>query len=739
MNYKFSKLNFVHTLWSTIQTLFILVNSESSGPLTPIVKEWTGPTPDSIKLSNNAIFECTAHIKCFTEKSHFMTDKLDWTLRSMMNPGMVQTVYDSDNQTALIPTTERCSHHYLLFHPSTVNEGHTYLEQTMVNFTIQSSSQAAFILVIEGTPPFWTTQPGISIFQRTAGHFFVMDGGSGWLYYQNFWGDPDDRVRSRDYDGLIFHKMNDKWEKKRSSLRIGVRNIDTEYFSDYIRTDPKRCSDLQIHLNHMNSFICTRLSVAIAVAAAALNFTTIHFTYQFPIPPSFPLGTIRLYHYKVLRPQLNVWLINAITSLTLDSVDKSSLLYCVYTIPSDSTSFAVWFNPFSLHVWIALGLTLIFISPFMLFSDNDQHGIFPKFSLERVSNCLVSILQIIFRQSISKTSLVSLVLILVYIVLSTLYENSVTASLIVPSKVMPFDNISVALAAGYKLTVDSPASLEFLDQNAKIMEFLYQNMDALIAYNVIDVLNTSLSLGRIKSKVMIDSFTNGEPLKTMETLEAVFPKNEKVLLYLLSDVHVNNIIKMLSALKHPYHCLPTKKGLTEFVVVWLFQTGIRSQLSWYFRTFSESELYAPFQHLQAGRMSLITERFTRFATSKAIEKGNHRGNMEGKLLSLANLVPLILTCSGVITIALVLFLVERKSPDIIMTTWKLKAALRSLPATLNYRIHNMNAKVIDMFSKYVKTTKSQIFKRKRTSLKPNLISYCRRLQYGALRQLLRLK
>jgi hypothetical protein len=738
MNYKFRKFNFVQVLWSTIQTLLNLVNSESSGPLTPIVKEWIRPTPDSIKLSN-AIFECTAHIKCFTEKSHYMRDKLDWTLRSMMNPGMVRTVYDSDNQTSLIPTAERCSHHYLLLHPNTVNEGHTYFEQTIINFTIRSSSQAAFILVIEGTPPFWTTQPGISIFQRTAGHFFVMDVWSGWLYYQNFWGDPNDRVRSRDYNGLIFHKMHEKWEKKRSSLRIGVQSVDTEYFSDYIRTDPKRCADLKIHLNHMNSFICSRLSVAVAFAAAALNFTTIHFTYQFPIPPSFPFGTIRETFYKILRPQLYYWPINAITSLTLDSVHKSSLLYCVYTIPSDSTSFAVWFNPFTLHVWIALGLTLIFLSPFMLFSDNDQHGLLPKFSLKRVSNCLVLILQIIFRQSISKPTFVSLLFILVSIVLSTLYENSVTGSLIVPRKVTPFDNISVALAAGYKLTVDSPANLHFWDQNAKIMEFLYQNMEELIAYNVMDVLNTSLSFGRIKSTVMIENITIREPLKTMETLETVFPRNEKVLLYMFSDLNVNHIIKMLSGLKHPYHCLQTKKGLKEFVVVWFFQTGIRSQLSWVFRTFSEGELYAPFQHLQAGRSSVTTEHFTRFATSKAIEKGNHKGNMEGKLLSLANLVPLIFTCSGAITIGLVLFLVEWKSPDIIMTSWKLKAALRSLPATLNHRLHNMNAMVIDMFSKYVKTIKTQIFKRKRTSLKPNLISNRRRLQCRALRQLLRLK
>jgi hypothetical protein len=738
MNYKFSKLNFVHTLWSTIQTLFILANSESSGPQTPIVKEWTGPTPDRIKLSNT-IFECTAHIKCFTEKSHFMTDKMDWTLRSMMNPRSVRTVYDSDNQTSLIPTTERCSHHYLLLHPNTLNEWHTYFEQTIINFTIRSSSQAAFILVIEGTPPFWTTHPGYSVFQRTAGHFFVMDGWSGWLYYQNFWGDPDDRVRSRDYNGLIFHKMHDKWEKKRSSLRIGVQSTDTDYFPHYLRIDPKRCSDLQIHLNHWNSYICSKLAVAVAVAAAALNITTIHFPYDYPLPPSFPSGTIRQIQYNTLRPQLHFLPITAITSLTLDSVHKSSLLYCVYTIPSDSTSFAVWFNPFTLHVWIALGLTLIFLSPFMLFSDNDHHGIFPKFSLKRASNCLVSILQIIFRQSISKPSLVSLLFILVSIVLSTLYENSVTGSLIVPSKVTPFDNISVALAAGYKLTVDSPASQDFLDQNAKIMEFLYQNMDALIAYNVMDMLNSSLGFGRIKSKVVSDSFTTRQPQKTMDTLEAVFPKNEKVLLYMLSDVNVNSIITMLSAFKHPYHCLQTKKGLTESVLIWLFQTGIRSQLSWYFRIFSEGELYAPFQHLQAGRSTLVTENFMRFATSKAIEKGTHRGNMEGKLLSLANLVPLIFTCSGVITVALVLFLVEWKSPDIIMTTWKFKAALRSLPATLNHRLHNMNATVIDIFSKYVKTTKTQIFKRKRSSLKTSLIANRRRLQYAALRQLLHLK
>jgi hypothetical protein len=463
-----------------------------------------------------------------------MTDKLDWTLRSMMNPGMVRTVYGSDNQTALIPTTERCSHHYLLLHPNTVHELHAYFEQTIINFTIRSSSQAAFILVIDGTPPFWTTQPGFSIFQRTAGHFFVMDGWSGWLYYQNFWGDPSDRVRSRDYNGLIFHKMHEKWEKERSSLWIGVHNADTEYFSDYIRTDPKRYSDLQIHLNYMNSFICTKMSVAVAVAAAALNFTTIHFPYQYPMPPSFPFGKILRTQYNILRPQLNFVPINTITSLTLDSVHKSSLLYCVYTISSGSTSFAVWFNLFSLHVWIALGLTLIFLSPFMLFSNNDQHRRFSKFSLKRVSNCLVSILQIIFRQSISKPSLVSLLFIFVSIVLSTLYENSITGSLIVPTKVTPFDNISVALAAGYKLTVDSLSSQVFLDQNAKIMDFLYRNMDALIAYNVMDVLNTSLSFGKIKSAVIIDNITIREPLKTMETLEAVFPKNEKVLFYMLS-------------------------------------------------------------------------------------------------------------------------------------------------------------------------------------------------------------
>jgi hypothetical protein len=37
-----------------------------------------------------------------------MKDKLQWILEHYVGPNNVRTIYDSENQSALIPTTERC-------------------------------------------------------------------------------------------------------------------------------------------------------------------------------------------------------------------------------------------------------------------------------------------------------------------------------------------------------------------------------------------------------------------------------------------------------------------------------------------------------------------------------------------------------------------------------------------------------------------------------------------------------
>jgi hypothetical protein len=130
------------------------LTSEVSSPVTkPTLKLWHQPTSELNKSYQKTFLSCQVHIKCFTAKSFWMTEKLQWILECYVGPNNVRTIYDSDNQSVLIPTTKRCSLHYFLMSQNTVwMEVYVYMYDKIPEFMIRKTFQTALIHVLERSP-----------------------------------------------------------------------------------------------------------------------------------------------------------------------------------------------------------------------------------------------------------------------------------------------------------------------------------------------------------------------------------------------------------------------------------------------------------------------------------------------------------------------------------------------------------------------------------------------------------
>jgi hypothetical protein len=180
----------------------------SSPARKPTLKLWHRPPSELNKSYQKTFLSCHVHIKCFTEKSLWMTDKLQWVLQHYVGPNNVRTIYDSDNQSALIPTTERCSLHYFLMSQNTIwREVYVYMYEKIFEFTIRKTFQTALIHVLEGSPLNIHIETEAGEFQLIDGHYFFLDGPSGWLYFRNLRGDWNAWETSRDIEGLMGSKM----------------------------------------------------------------------------------------------------------------------------------------------------------------------------------------------------------------------------------------------------------------------------------------------------------------------------------------------------------------------------------------------------------------------------------------------------------------------------------------------------------------------------------------------------
>jgi hypothetical protein len=194
----------------------------------PTLHLWHRPTSKLQKSQELVLSSCIVHIKCLTENSLWMTDKLEWMLKDSIDLNKVRTIYTSDNQSALIPTTERCSLHYLLQSNSSVwRETYDYMNFKIQKFIVRRTFQTALIHVMDRFPLSLQINPQDEEFQWTDGHSFFLDRRTAWLYFRNVRGDWKAWERSRDHQSFVSSKMRRKLNKKESTMKIAVFSFRT--------------------------------------------------------------------------------------------------------------------------------------------------------------------------------------------------------------------------------------------------------------------------------------------------------------------------------------------------------------------------------------------------------------------------------------------------------------------------------------------------------------------------------
>jgi hypothetical protein len=138
-------------VWLLIFSLSML--SLAVLPSKPTLKQWHRQTSELKESAENAFDSCPIHVKCLAGNSQWMTDKLEFVLRFNIDLNKVRTIYDSRNQSALIPTTEHCSLHYILSsYDTNWSDVYEYVNYKIQKFIVRRTFQTALINVIEWSP-----------------------------------------------------------------------------------------------------------------------------------------------------------------------------------------------------------------------------------------------------------------------------------------------------------------------------------------------------------------------------------------------------------------------------------------------------------------------------------------------------------------------------------------------------------------------------------------------------------
>jgi hypothetical protein len=244
----------------------------------PTLKQWHRPKSELQESAEHAFQSCHIHIKCLPGNTQWMTDKLRFILRVHIDPNNVRTVYDSRNQSALIPTTEHCSFHYILSSYDTVwKEVSEYIKYNIRNFMFRRTFQTAVINVVDWSPLSHPTISENDLFQLYDAHHFFLNGQTGWLYFRNVRGDRNAWERSRDHKGLISSKMGGKWDQLGCTAKIGVSTRDTGRFLN-VEENAGQCGFRRVP-GSKQSIHCSEDTMMAEFAADVLNFTKV-FTYD---------------------------------------------------------------------------------------------------------------------------------------------------------------------------------------------------------------------------------------------------------------------------------------------------------------------------------------------------------------------------------------------------------------------------------------------------------------------------
>jgi hypothetical protein len=614
-------VNFIKTMASKGNTDYcslwsIWILTLSSSMLTPAVlsskptlKLWHVPTSQLQESHVHAFRMCHVHIKCFTENSLWMTDKLDRMLKSFIGLNKVRTIYDSGNQSALIPTTERCSLHYLLqSNNSKWKETYDYMNLKIEDFIIRRTFQTALIHMMEGSPLSFTPNAQHEAFQWTDGHSFFLDCRKGWLYFRNVRGDWNAWERSRNYEALMMSKMGGKWDKRESQLKIAVFTANSQIHWRQGK-DTKRCAFLRVPGNKITRR-CTMDLMMAEVAADFLNFTTVY-PLDLVYRSGYPAGAISDILSQSLYLSDKTLPHTALKGLFhLNYHYYRTFIYCTYNLRSRSMSIAVWFFPFDILSWIVVAVLLCLFWLLHVISASSPY------SFQTICNSLVAIFKILFRQSHSKPNRLSMLLVVLFLIISVFYENLITSSLIAPPEEMPIQNITEAVNSGYILQTDE-------DLVRRVM-YLYQTKQIEDFIRIID--------------------------------DEAFPNMKKYIRNYPPFGH-NTLHHVINEIKHPYKCPHTIEGSGFFAAFLQFDGGMKTQLAHVFRWIHEASLDIPFWHLEEIPLANLKREIRHHLKAY---KGKDTSSFNENMVSLLNLVPLLFASILCFIVASCIFILEFK-------------------------------------------------------------------------------
>jgi F0F1-type ATP synthase membrane subunit a len=568
-----------------------------------------------LQKSHGLVFSsCHVHFKCLTENSLWMTDKLDWMLKNSIGLNKVRTIYGSDNQSALIPTTERCSLNYLLQSNSSIwRETYDYMRFKIRKFIVRRTVQIALIHVMERFPLSLQINAQDEEFQWTDGHSFFLYRRTGWLYFRNVRGDWNAWERSRDHRSFISSKMRRKLNKKESTMKIAVFSFLSHDLVLRLGSDTRRCAFLRVAGNKKTR-LCTKQVIMAEIAADVLNFTTVY-TYDLVNRSGYPAGSIaevpgsKLYLDKSLPESFFMG------SFSLVYERYHTFVYCNYNIRSRSMSIAVWFFPYDFSSWIiVVVIHCLFLLVQVKRSDSPN-------ALQVTCDSLLNIFQILFRQPLYKPKWLSMLFIFSFLIFSFFYENLISSSLIAQLQDTPFKNKRDAINAGY------------------VYE---QNITSLIRARVF--------------------FVQKQTENLISFINEFFPDNKKVIYPYASSTHHTIFWRIFNAIKVPYKCPFTRDRVGTFRSFAGFCNCIKTQLADVYEWIHETGLFNPFLQLQYGLFDFGIRAIELSLSSKS----KFASNLEGNLVTLRNLVPLFITGALACIVSSLIFLLECKRPS-----WKL--------------------------------------------------------------------
>jgi hypothetical protein len=268
-------------------------------------------------------------------------------------------------------------------------------------------------------------------------------------------------------------------------------------------------------------FVLSHLQTALNFSCKYINRGDFH-VYGHPNPLGF-LHFDRSIMGKGLRevnPYIKSWIPEGLT--------KTLIVYCDFKGSSDRLKIQAWTNPMELHVWIALGVSVLVCAAFSCaFEPNSGWG----------SNAfwLIGIILRQYSTAIQRSILLT-AFGLAALTLTSMYENFITIELIAPTKAFPATDLGqLALDRKYQIYLESfenpPDSLrieylnQYLAEDPKKKRLLTEKN---VVYFFATKNPTLEELGDMKKKVafLVGGITTGMETVYLRKVSVINPSRE---------------------------------------------------------------------------------------------------------------------------------------------------------------------------------------------------------------------